>query len=176
VPARQGNAHLQIVPYELFATADDWLVLAVGNDGQWQRFCEAAGRLEWATDSRFATNTQRVQHRAELVPLVAKLMRTRTTKDWEECLRSANVPHAPVWNYADLFAHPQAEARGLRVTVRDPEGRPIDLVGTPFHIAGTTLPAPTPPPTQGQHTDEVLQELLGLDSTQLSELRRQGVI
>jgi crotonobetainyl-CoA:carnitine CoA-transferase CaiB-like acyl-CoA transferase len=176
VPPRQGNAHLQIVPYQAFATADDWLVLAVGNDGQWQRFCKAAERPDLAADARFSTNTLRVQNRAVLVPLVAEVMRTRATKEWEERLRAVEVPHAPVWDYAQLFAQPQVAARGLRVTVRDPEGRPVDLAGPPFHIAGTTLPARTLPPTLGQHTEEVLKDLLGFSQARLDELRRQGVI
>jgi crotonobetainyl-CoA:carnitine CoA-transferase CaiB-like acyl-CoA transferase len=176
VPPRQGNAHLQIVPYQLFATADSWLVLAVGNDGQWQRFCQAAGLEHLAADPRFQTNTLRVQNRAILVPLLQEAISAISTADWQERLRAAEVPHAPVWDYETLFAHPQAAARGLRLTVRDLEGRPVDLVGSPFHIAGTTLPAATMPPTLGQDTDQVLSELLGLDSVRLSQLRQQGVI
>jgi crotonobetainyl-CoA:carnitine CoA-transferase CaiB-like acyl-CoA transferase len=176
VPARQGNAHLQIVPYQMFATADGWLVLAVGNDGQWQQFCKAAGRADLAADGRFILNRHRVEHRATLEPVVAEVMRSRTTKAWEELLVAAGVPHAPVWTYADLFAHPQGAARGWRVTVTDAEGRPVDLVGTPFHIKGTTLPAPAMPPALSQHTDEVLGDLLGLDAARCDELRRRGVI
>jgi crotonobetainyl-CoA:carnitine CoA-transferase CaiB-like acyl-CoA transferase len=176
VPARQGNAHLQIVPYQLFATADGWLVLAVGNDGQWQRFCDCAGRADLTADARFRTNTQRVENRTVLVPLVEEVLRSRTTTDWEKLLLTAGVPHAPVWNYAELFRHPQTAERGLRLTVRDPQGRPVDLVGSPFHIGGATLPAATAPATLGQDTDRVLQELLGLDAERLGELRRQGVI
>src|SRR5207244_7318672 len=86
VPPRQGNAHLQIVPYQAFATADDWLILAVGNDGQWQRFCRAAGRADWAADPRFATNVQRVQNRAALVPLVEAEMRRRSSAEWQRLL------------------------------------------------------------------------------------------
>jgi crotonobetainyl-CoA:carnitine CoA-transferase CaiB-like acyl-CoA transferase len=176
VPPRQGNAHLQIVPYQTFATADDWLVLAVGNDGQWQRFCGAAERSDLAADTRFATNTQRVRERAALVPILEGVLRQRTTAVWQEKLTAVEVPHAPVWDYARLFAQPQAEARGLRVTVCDPEGKPVDLVGTPFHIGGTTLPAPAAPPHLGQDTDRVLRELLGLDTTRLAQLRAQGAI
>jgi crotonobetainyl-CoA:carnitine CoA-transferase CaiB-like acyl-CoA transferase len=176
VPPRQGNAHLQIVPYQLFATADSWLVLAVGNDGQWQRFCQAAGRPDLAADPRFLTNAQRVEGRDVLVPQVEALLRTRTSRAWQELLVAAEIPHAPVWDYADLFDQPQAAARGLRVTVRDAEGRPVDLVGTPFHISGTSLPAPRMPPQPGQDTDAVLREVLGLDAARLDELRRQGVI
>ncbi len=86
------------------------------------------------------------------------------------------MPHAPVWDHATLFANPQAAARGLRVTVQDPQGRPVDLVGTPFHIGGTRLPTPSVPPPLGQHTDEVLGGLLGLDAARLAELRERGVI
>src|SRR6516165_8158279 len=115
-PARQGNAHLQIVPYQLFATADSWIVLAVGNDGQWQRFCRAAQRDDLAADERFTTNPLRVQNRTVLLPLVESLMRSKTTGEWESLLQTAEVPHAPVWTYADLFAHPQM-SECLRVVV-----------------------------------------------------------
>jgi formyl-CoA transferase len=175
VPARQGNAHLQIVPYQLFATADSWLVLAVGNDGQWRRFCQATG-APWADDPRFATNAERVRHRAVLVPLVEELMRSRPTGAWQELLDGAEVPHAPVWTYAELFAHPQAQARSLRVQVTDPQGRPVDLVGPPFHVTGADLPPPAAPPELSQHTDAVLRELLGLNAERIADLRRRGVI
>jgi crotonobetainyl-CoA:carnitine CoA-transferase CaiB-like acyl-CoA transferase len=176
VPPRQGNAHLQIVPYQAFATADEWLVLAVGNDGQWQRFCQAAGRPDLAADALFATNTQRVENRSVLVPLVEELMKTRGVKDWQERLQAVDVPDAPVWDYAALFAHPQTAARGLRVTVHDPKGRPVDLVGSPFHIEGATLPEPTMPPGLGQDTDVVLKEWLGIEAGELAELRNKKVI
>lgn len=176
VPPRQGNAHLQIVPYQLFATADGWLVLAVGNDGQWQRFCEAAGRPDLAGEARFATNPERVRHRGELVPVVEQVMRSCSTAEWGKRLEAAGVPHAPVWSYAELFAQPQAQERGLRVTVRDPDGKPVDLLGSPFHLGGAALPPPTPPPRLGQDTDAVLGELLGLDAGRLAALRARGVI
>jgi crotonobetainyl-CoA:carnitine CoA-transferase CaiB-like acyl-CoA transferase len=176
VPPRQGNAHLQIVPYQLFPTADGWLVLAVGNDGQWQRFCQAAERSDLAADPRFTTNTLRVQNRTMLVPIVEEIVKSRTTRAWQDLLRTAEVPHAPVWSYAELFAHPQAAARGLRISVRDPKGNPVDLVGSPFHISGIRPHEPTCPPDLGQHTDEVLQQLLGLDPSRLNTLRKQGAI
>jgi crotonobetainyl-CoA:carnitine CoA-transferase CaiB-like acyl-CoA transferase len=179
LPARQGNAHLQIVPYQLFATADGWIVLAVGNDGQWQKFASAAAP-HLADDERFRTNPGRVAHRDELVPQVEQVMRRRTTKEWEELLQAQGIPHAPLWTYADLFAHPHAAARGLRVTVRDPAGRPLDLVGCPFHISTGGEPSAPPEatvaPALGEHTDRVLGELCGLDATRLAELRREGII
>jgi crotonobetainyl-CoA:carnitine CoA-transferase CaiB-like acyl-CoA transferase len=176
VPPRQGNAHLQIVPYQLFATADGWLVLAVGNDGQWRRFCAAAGEPALGGDARFRENADRVRHREELVPKVDAIMKRRTTRQWQDALVAAEVPQAPVWDYAELFAQPQGEARGWRVTVRDPQGQPVDLLGSPFRIASATMPTPTMPPELGQHTDEVLRELLGLDEGRLSALRQIGVI
>jgi crotonobetainyl-CoA:carnitine CoA-transferase CaiB-like acyl-CoA transferase len=176
VPARQGNAHLQIVPYQLFQTADSFIVLAVGNDGQWQRFCRAAARPDLAADARFTTNVLRVQNRGALVPLLEKLLRTQTTAAWVERLLATEVPHAPVWNYADLFQQPQIAERGMRVEVRDPQGRAVDLLGTPFHIDGADLPAPKMPPALGEHTDAVLTELLHMHPDQIASLREKGVI
>jgi crotonobetainyl-CoA:carnitine CoA-transferase CaiB-like acyl-CoA transferase len=176
VPPRQGNAHLQIVPYQAFAAADGWLVLAVGNDGQWQRFCKAADCPDLVADARFTTNTQRVESRAVLEPLIGELMRSRGIHEWQERLIAAEVPHAPVWSYAQLLAHPQAAARGLKLTVRDPQGRTVDLVGTPFHIGGAKLPETTAPPELGQDTAEVLRDLLGMDEGQIAKLREQKVI
>src|SRR5262245_12970832 len=175
VPARQGNQHMQIVPYQLCATADGWLVLAVGNDGQWRRFAEAAMPAQ-AADPRFVTNPGRVQHRAELIPLVEKALRGRTTAEWVRLLEEVGVPHAPLWSYADLFSHPNAEARGFRVSVRDARGRPIDLVGSPFHVSNAEPTELKPPPEQGQHTAEVLRELCGIDESALAKLRRDGVV
>jgi crotonobetainyl-CoA:carnitine CoA-transferase CaiB-like acyl-CoA transferase len=176
LPPRQGNAHLQIVPYQLFPTSDDWLVVAVGNDGHWKRFCDALGRADWAADARFRTNEARVRHRSDLVPLLEALLKTRTTHQWQELLSRADVPHAPVWSYDELFSNAQAEARGFVVQVRDPDGRPVKLIGTPFHISGATLPAPVCPPKLGQNTDEVLEQILGLDRDRVAALRRAGVI
>jgi crotonobetainyl-CoA:carnitine CoA-transferase CaiB-like acyl-CoA transferase len=176
VPARQGNAHLQIVPYQAFATADDWLVLAIGNDGQWQRYCAAAEHPDWATDSRFTTNVLRVQHRAALVPLLEADFRRRNSGEWQRRLTDAEVPHAPVLDYRQLFALEQATARGLKITVRDPAGRPVDLVGSPFHIAGAPLPEPACPPHLGQQTDALLQDVLGLSAEEIDLLRKGDVV
>jgi crotonobetainyl-CoA:carnitine CoA-transferase CaiB-like acyl-CoA transferase len=175
VPARQGNAHLQIVPYQAFATADDWLILAIGNEGQWQRFCEAAGRHDLASEPRFATNTLRVQHRAELVPQIEALMRQHSSSEWQRRLVEADVPHAPVLDYRQLFELPQVAARGLKVTVHDPAGRRVDLVGSPLHITGAT-PEVRMPPALGQDTERVLRDLVGVEATRLAELRAKKVI
>jgi crotonobetainyl-CoA:carnitine CoA-transferase CaiB-like acyl-CoA transferase len=180
VPARQGNAHLQIVPYQLFATADSWLVLAVGNDGQWQQFCQAAGHSDWSADSRFATNEDRVRNRQVLVPQVDAVLRTRTTADWQRLLAEAGVPCAPVWNNADLFGHPQTAARGLKLTITGRDGQPVDLVGSPFHVnqmaATGAAPQPNLPPRLGEHTADALRDLLGLDAETIASLRQKGVV
>jgi crotonobetainyl-CoA:carnitine CoA-transferase CaiB-like acyl-CoA transferase len=176
VPARQGNAHLQIVPYQSFETADGWLVVAVGNDRQWQAFCHAAGRPDLAADRRFARNADRVSRRAELVPALEALLRTRSTADWQAALASAGVPCVVVQDHAALFHSDQAAARGLRLTVTDPDGRPADLVAPPFHLHGAELPSPRFPPAPGQDTEAVLGEWLGLDAARVAELRRDGVV
>jgi crotonobetainyl-CoA:carnitine CoA-transferase CaiB-like acyl-CoA transferase len=176
MPPRQGNAHLQIVPYQAFATADDWLVLAVGNDGQWQRFCQAADRNDLSHDARFADNALRVRNRQVLVPILEEVLRKRGCAEWQDRLRAAGVPHAPVLNYPQLFSLEQIAARGMKLTLRDHAGQPVELVGSPFHIAGTTLPTPAMPPRHSEHTDEVLHDLLGLPPERLAELRRNKVI
>lgn len=176
VPQRQGNAHLQIVPYQLFATADGWLVLNVGNDGQWRAFCAAAGAAELGADPRFATNRQRVEHRAEVVPKVEALMKQFPTAEWEQRLTDANVPHAVVRGYADVFRDPQTLARGMRLTVRDPAGKPVELVGNPLRIRGAPVAEPTMPPRLGEQTASVLADVLGLDAAAVQVLREKGVV
>jgi len=176
VPSRQGNAHLQIVPYQLFATADGWLVLNVGNDSQWQNFCTAAEAPELATDAQFSTNSLRVRNRTLLLPSVETLMKKRTTSEWRDRLSEANVPHALVGDYADLFRMEQMAERNMKITVRDPAGNPVDLIGSPFHIHGTSTAKATMPPALGQHTHEVLREILQLDENRIEKLRSKKVI
>jgi crotonobetainyl-CoA:carnitine CoA-transferase CaiB-like acyl-CoA transferase len=176
VPDRQGNAHLQIVPYQLFATADGWLVLNVGNDGQWRAFCAAAGAAELGADPRFGTNRQRVERRAEVVPKVEALMAQFPTAEWERRLSGANVPHAVVRTYAEVFRDPQALARGMKLTVCDPAGNPVDLVGNPLRLHGAPGAEPTMPPRLGEQTEAVLAEVLGLDAAAVAALRAKGVV
>ena len=175
VPARQGNAHLQIVPYELFATADGYLVLNVGNDSQWKSFCTVAGAGELGSEPRFTTNRQRVELRSEVVPLVAAIMKRLPTAEWEQRLTAANVPHAVAQDYAGAFAHEQTAAREMKVTIHDPAGNPVDLIGHPIHLTGAPTAAPTMPPRLGEQTDAVLREL-GLGAEELASLRAKGVV
>ena len=175
VPLRQGNAHLQIVPYQLFETADGYLVLNVGNDSQWQSFCTAAGALELGADLRFTTNRQRVELREEVVPKVGAVMKSRPTREWENRLSAANVPHAVVRDYQEIFESEQVAARGMKLTVRDPNGKPVDLIGSPIQLIGAAAAEPSAPPGLGQQTEDILREL-GLSADQVRELREKGVV
>lgn len=176
LPPRPGNTHFQIVPYAVFKASDGWVALNVGNDSQWQNFCDAAERSELATNPRFSTNPLRVQNRGELLPMLDAIFARRTVSDWCDRLEKARVPHAPVNDYAAVFANEQVLSRGMKVKVTDHEGKPVDLIGTPFHLTGADLPAPAFPPKLGEHTDEVLTDFLGLDATRLEELRNAGVV
>jgi crotonobetainyl-CoA:carnitine CoA-transferase CaiB-like acyl-CoA transferase len=176
VPPRPGNAHFQIVPYAVFKASDGWIALNVGNDSQWQHFCIAAEAPELAADPRFTTNPLRVQHRNELFPLLDAIFIKRTVSDWCERLEKARVPHAPVNDYAAVFANEQVLSRGMKLNVTDPQGTPVDLIGSPFHLSGAELAPPAFPPRLGENTDEVLKEFLGLDELRLAELRKAGVV
>jgi crotonobetainyl-CoA:carnitine CoA-transferase CaiB-like acyl-CoA transferase len=176
VPKRQGNAHLQIVPYQVFQTADDWLVLAVGNDRQWQRFCQVAGCPDLGNDERFATNSLRVQHRDILQPLLDGVFRSKSSKEWRRLFEAQEIPHAPVQDYTELFAMDQIHERGMKVTVRSPEGQLVDLLGSPFQISGTEEKEPTIPPQLGEHSAEILREVLGLEESEVKGLRDRGVV
>jgi crotonobetainyl-CoA:carnitine CoA-transferase CaiB-like acyl-CoA transferase len=176
VPGRLGNAHPNIVPYQVFATVDGNIVLAVGNDRQFARFCEIAGRGELAADPRFATNAGRVRHRAELVPIVAQLLATRATDAWVAALEPAGVPCGPVNTLDRVFDEAQARHRGLRVELPDAEAGSVPGVANPIRFSATPIEYGAPPPRLGEHTDQVLGERLGLDAGTLAALHARGVI
>ncbi|UZD55702.1 CaiB/BaiF CoA transferase family protein [Caldimonas aquatica] len=175
-PQRQGNSHPSIVPYQDFPTADGAMLLAIGNDGQFARFCEAAGVPQWAKDERFATNTSRVRHRELLVPMIAELTRERTTRQWVQLLEDRAVPCGPINDIAQAFDDEQVRARGLRVDLPHPRFGHIGGVASPLRLAETPPVAHSAPPDLGEHTDEVLQRVLGLDEQRLRELRSRGVV
>ena len=175
-PQRFGNAHPQIVPYEAFATADGYLVLACGADRQWVRLCETVDRRAWADDPRFRTNPGRVAHRDELIPLLAALFKERTTAAWETLLKIAEVPHARIAAVDEVVASPQTAAREMVWNVVDDSGRPLKLIGSPIHWPERPPPAPLVPPRLGEHTRAVLHDWLRYDAHRIEQLRREGVV
>jgi crotonobetainyl-CoA:carnitine CoA-transferase CaiB-like acyl-CoA transferase len=174
-PRRAGNAHQNIVPYQVFDVADGQLILAVGNDGQFRRLCAVAGCPELAGDERFARNADRVRHRALLEPMLAERLRRRTRADWRQALDAAKVPCGPINDLADVFADPQVQARGMTVTMPHPHADALELVASPIKLSATPVQLRRAPPLLGQHTDEVLAEI-GVDATQRARLLELGVI
>jgi crotonobetainyl-CoA:carnitine CoA-transferase CaiB-like acyl-CoA transferase len=174
-PQRAGNAHQNIVPYQVFEVADGHVILAVGNDGQFQRFCAVAGCSELAQDPHFDSNAQRVRHRDSLIPLLAARLRTRSRADWLAALNAAKVPCGPINNLAEAFADPQVQARHMTVHVSHPHHDAVPLVGSPMKLSSTPVQLRRAPPLLGQHTLEVLCEL-GLSGDDCQHLRDLGVI
>jgi crotonobetainyl-CoA:carnitine CoA-transferase CaiB-like acyl-CoA transferase len=174
-PDRHGNAHASIVPYQAFATQDGYVVVAVGNDGQFTRLCEVAGRPELAADPRFATNAGRVENRAALVPVLQALLAGRPTREWVVSLEGAGVPCGPINDLAEVFADPHVQSRGLRVEVPHPLAGSVPVVASPLRLSRTPVRHGTPP-LLGEHTDEVLRDLLGMGEAEIEALRRERVI
>ncbi len=175
-PKRLGNAHPNIVPYQDFPTADGDFILTVGNDGQFRKFCEVAGHAEWADDPRFANNKQRVANRAVLIPLIRQATVFKTTAQWVAALEQAGVPCGPINDLAQVFADPQVLARGLRVEVPHALGGTLPQVASPIRLSETPVEYRNAPPLLGEHTDAVLQRLLGLELAQIEALRQAGVV
>ncbi len=174
-PQRAGNAHQNIVPYQVFEVADGHMILAVGNDGQFAKYCEVAGRPDLAQDPRFVRNADRVRHRAVLVPLLADIMRQRKRADWLAALEAAKVPCGPINDLAEVFADPHVQARGMTVQMPHPLADTVRLVASPMKFSATPVQYRRPPPLLGEHTDEVLAEA-GLDPAEISALRAAGVL
>ena len=164
VPRRMGNAHPNIVPYQAFPTADGDIILAVGNDGQFAKFCAVAGRPEWSADPRFASNAQRVANRAVLVPLLRQATVMRTSSDWINALEAAGVPCGPINHIDEVFADPQVIARGLQMTLPHPLAGQVPLVANPICLSGSPVAYQRPPPLLGEHTAEVLAQWLGVQA------------
>jgi crotonobetainyl-CoA:carnitine CoA-transferase CaiB-like acyl-CoA transferase len=169
-PDRLGNAHPNIVPYEAFRTADGWMILAVGNDGQFRKFCEVAGAPELADDPRFATNAGRVRHRDALTPRVAELIAPRPLDWWLAALDAAGVPCGPINTLDRAFADPQAVQRGLKVELPHAAGGTAPGTACPIRLSRTPPSYELAPPLLGQHTAEVLKERLGLDEAAIAAL------
>jgi crotonobetainyl-CoA:carnitine CoA-transferase CaiB-like acyl-CoA transferase len=175
-PKRLGNAHPNIVPYQDFPSADGNFILAVGNDGQFRKFCEVAGIAQLADDARFATNKARVAHRAELIPLLRQATVFKTTAQWIELLETAGVPCGPINDLQQVFADPQVQARGLRLDLPNALGSSTPQVASPLRLSATPVAYCSAPPLLGQHTEALLRRLLGMSEGQVAELREAGVI
>ena len=174
-PRRAGNAHQNIVPYQVFEVADGHIILAVGNDGQYAKFCAVAGRPELATDERFAKNALRVRNRDVLVPLLADILKTRSKQDWLSALEEAKVPCGAINDLQEVFADPQVRARGMTVELPHPLTDALRLVASPMKLSATPVQYTLAPPLLGEHTDEVL-DALGVSTDERAALRAQGVL
>jgi crotonobetainyl-CoA:carnitine CoA-transferase CaiB-like acyl-CoA transferase len=177
-PARRGNGHPNIVPYQVFETSDGHIVLACGNDRQFGDFCDEAGAAHLAGDERFASNDRRCRNREQLIPLVAAEMRKKTLADWLGGLRGRQVPCSPVNKIDQVFDDPQVKARGMRIEMPYPlaAAGTVPLVASPIRMSATPPEYRHAPPTLGQHTGEVLGELLGLNEAELAKLREDGIV
>ena len=175
-PSRAGNAHQNIVPYQVFACADGHVIVAVGNDSQFAKFCDAAGRPEWAADSRFAKNADRVRYRDVLVPLIAAVMKTRTQHAWLAGLEAQGVPCGPINRLDQVFSDPQLIARGLKMDLPHPLAGSVPQVGTPIGFSRTQPEYERGPPLLGEHTAAVLRERLALTDDAIAALAARGVI
>lgn len=175
-PVRWGNAHPNIVPYQTFQTRDGWIIVAVGNDGQFRKFVEAGGQPELADDERFATNPSRVRHRDTLVPILAEMVKARDKADWIGALEAAGVPCGPINDLDEVFDNEQVVARGMQVSLPHPCGADAKLVRNPIRMSATPPDARTAPPLLGAQTDDVLRDMLGYDDAKIARLRAKQAI
>ncbi len=176
VPRRMGNAHQAIVPYHVFRAADEFLVVAVGNDTQFAKFCDVLGTPQWARDPRFATNPGRVRHRDLMVSMIGERLATRRARDWLAELEPAGVPCGPINDLAQVFADPQVRHRGMEVRAPHPVAGEVRMVANPMRFSATPIRHDRAPPLLGEHTDEVLDAVLGMSAAQIASLRERGVI
>ncbi|MFT5644338.1 MAG: crotonobetainyl-CoA:carnitine CoA-transferase CaiB-like acyl-CoA transferase [Janthinobacterium sp.] len=176
LPKRMGNSHPSIVPYQDFPTADGDMILAIGNDGQFARFCAAAGHPEWAADERYRTNPQRVANRGELILMLRQTTILRSSAQWIALLEEAGVPCGPINSIEQVFADPHVRARGMRVEVAHPDAGMVPLVASPMRFSASPVAYRLPPPALGQHTGEVLADWLRLDPEQLHALHLKRAI
>ena len=173
---RYGNAHPNIVPYRLFKARDKWFIVATGNDRQYYALCEVIGRPDLAEDTRFRFNPDRVANREALEAILADVFATRDAEDWTQALLAAGVPSGPVNSVADVFADPQVLARQMLIELRHPTLGTLKQAGFPYNFSATPAEPRRHPPLLGEHTDEVLRDLLGLGPEQIAHLRGEGAI
>ncbi len=178
VPQRVGNEHPNIVPYNVLPAADGFIILAVGNDAQYQKFCDFAGVPELAKDSRFLTNADRVRNRREIYELLPAVTRRKKQAEWIDGLAKLGVPCSPVNNVDQVFEDPQVQQREMKISMEHPlsASGTVDLIGNPIKFSETPVDYRLPPPFCGQHTQDVLGDLLQMSETEIDSLRRRGVI
>ncbi|KAB0471128.1 CoA transferase [Ralstonia insidiosa] len=175
-PQRWGNAHPNIVPYQVFKVADGWVIVACGNDGQFRKLVEVGGEPALADDERFAINPQRVRNRQVLIPLLEPMMLRKTRARWIAALESAGVPCGPINDLADVFKDPHVLAREMRLDLPHPTAGNVSVPASALKMSGSPVEYRMPPPLMGEHTDSVLGQLAGLSTSELKELRRRAVI
>jgi crotonobetainyl-CoA:carnitine CoA-transferase CaiB-like acyl-CoA transferase len=177
-PPRLGNQHPNIVPYQVFPTADGNIILACGNDAQFQRFCEFAGRTDICENERYATNSARLENRDELTDLLTPIIQAHPSKHWLEGLEARSVSCGPINTIEQVFHDPQVLARDMKIGMKHAATgeAEIDLVGSPIKMSGTGVSYRHAPPVLGQHTEEVLAEVLGMDAAEVAKLREKGTI
>lgn len=174
-PKRAGNAHQNVVPYQVFAASDGHLIVATGNESQYRAYCKAIGAPELGDDPRFATNRLRVTHREELVGRLAAIMRQGRRDDWIARLEAVGVPCGPINDIAQAFAHPQAQARQLRRDLPHPGGGVAPVTASPLRFSDSPVVYRRAPPLLGQHTEEVLREVLGKSPQAIAEFKASAV-
>jgi crotonobetainyl-CoA:carnitine CoA-transferase CaiB-like acyl-CoA transferase len=175
-PQRLGNAHPNIVPYQVFVASDGHIIVAVGNENQFARMCEVIGRSELASDARFATNASRVNNRDELIAILQGIFAARTMRDWLESLERAGVPCGPINTVADVFADPQVQARGLKLDLPHPSIGLVPSVANPIKYSATPISYSSAPPMLGVDTDEILREMIGVPPEEIARLRKAGIV
>ncbi len=175
-PGRMGNAHPNIVPYEAFEASDMYLIVAVGNDGQFARFVEVAGQPDLATDARFANNVARVDNREVLIPIIQDFMKERTGADWIDALEKVGVPCGPINNMEQVFAHPQIQHRGLQMELDHPLAGTVPQVANPIKFVGQPHIYQGAPPTLGQHSKSVLSGILDMSEEEIAALKSAGIV
>jgi len=177
-PQRLGNAHPNIVPYQAFKTADSNIILAIGNDNQFYRFCKFTNNEDLPTDTRFSTNAARVKNRNVILPIIQEIIEKKSSKFWLDELEKINVSCGPINTLKEVFDDPQIKARNMRLKMSHQEAgeKSLELIGSPFKMSETPVSFRHSPPTLGQHTEEVLQELIGFSSEEIETLKKEGVI
>jgi len=176
IPKRQGNAHANIVPYQVFNAQDGELIIAVGNDSQFAKFCDVIGSPELAADERYATNTNRIRHREVLIALLQDILVKRTVADWIARIEPAGVPCGPINNIAQVFEHPQVRHRGMKIELPHPSAGTTPMVANPIKFSATPVTYGKAPPTLGQHTKQILSTIGGFSESDIAQLNERGII